>query len=145
MRRLILAILLLPSVLFAQENKPPVATIERLAWLAGNWRQEKAGRLTDEQWMAPAGGVMLGMSRTVAKGKVLEHEFLQLRAGPGGELFYIAMPSRQKEAAFQAASASIRVCRGRRSRKMPDSVITTSMRGLPSSASGIRSAPDSRP
>jgi hypothetical protein len=44
-------------------------------------------------------------------------------------------------AAFSAASASIRVCSGSRSRKMPDSVITTSMRGRPSSSSGIRSAP----
>lgn len=85
----------------AQEQSP-VATIERLAWLAGSWRQEKAGRVTDEQWMAPAGGVMLGMSRTVAKGKVVELGFLQIRAGPGGELFYVAQPQRQKEAAFKA-------------------------------------------
>jgi hypothetical protein len=38
-----------------------------------------------------------------------------------------------------------RICSGSRSRKMPDSVMTTSMRGRPSSASGISSAPASRP
>ncbi|HEX2862750.1 MAG TPA: DUF6265 family protein, partial [Lacunisphaera sp.] len=59
------------------------------------------GQVGDEQWMAPAGGVMLGMSRTVAKGKVVTHEFLQIREGPGGELFLVAQPSRQKEAAFR--------------------------------------------
>ncbi len=41
------------------------------------------------------------MSRTVAKGRVAEHEFMQIRVGPGGDLFFIAQPSGQKEAAFK--------------------------------------------
>lgn len=102
---LLAGLLLLPVQ--AQEQKP-AATIERLAWLAGSWRLEKAGRIVDEQWMAPAGGVMLGMSRTVAKGKVVESEFIQIRPGPGGELFFVAQPSGQKEAAFQAVSQTDR-------------------------------------
>lgn len=86
----------------AKGGKPaPPPAITRLAWLAGHWRLEKAGRVVEEQWMAPAGGVMLGMGRTVAKGKVVEYEFTQIREGPGGELFYIAQPSGQKEAAFK--------------------------------------------
>lgn len=88
----------------AQVPAPVVATINRLGWLAGDWRMERAGRVVDEHWMAPAGGVMLGMSRTVAKGKVVEHEFVQIREGPGGELFFVALPSRQKEATFKALS-----------------------------------------
>jgi hypothetical protein len=43
---------------------------------------------------------MLGMARTVAKGRLVEYEFVQIREGPGGDLFYIAQPSGQKEAAF---------------------------------------------
>lgn len=86
----------------AQERKPVGApTLARLGWLAGSWRSEKAGRVIDEQWMTASGGAMLGMARTVAKGKEIEHEFLQIREGPGGELFYIALPSRQQEAAFK--------------------------------------------
>ncbi|RXK56266.1 hypothetical protein ESB00_10440 [Oleiharenicola lentus] len=103
--RLLLA-LLLPLAAFAQEQKPSGFALDRLAWLAGSWRMERAGRVTDEQWMAPAGGVMLGMSRTVAKGKVVEHEFLQIRSGPGGELYYVALPARQKEATFKVATQS---------------------------------------
>ncbi|MDQ5979676.1 MAG: hypothetical protein QG602_2651 [Verrucomicrobiota bacterium] len=94
----------LALVATAQEQKPGGFALDRLAWLAGDWRLERAGRVTDEQWMAPAGGVMLGMSRTVAKGKVAEHEFLQLREGPGGDLFYVALPARQKEATFKAVT-----------------------------------------
>jgi hypothetical protein len=56
--------------------------------------------------MAPAAGVMLGMSRTIARGKVVAHEFIQIREGPGGALYFIAMPSGQKEAAFQIVSLS---------------------------------------
>jgi hypothetical protein len=105
---LIVALLLPGNALAADEAKrgkpaPPPA-IAKLAWLAGTWRMEKNGRVIDEQWMAPAAGVMLGMSRTIAKGRVSEHEFMQIREGPGGELFFVAQPSGQKEAAFQIKS-----------------------------------------
>jgi hypothetical protein len=96
-----LAALSASVVAFAQDPKAAPASLSRLAWLAGSWRMEKGGRVVDEQWMAPAGGVMLGMARTVAKGKVIEYEFTQIREGPGGELFYIAQPAKQKEAAFK--------------------------------------------
>ncbi len=90
-----------------KSGKPaPPPAIGRLGWLAGSWRMEKGGRVIDEQWMAPAGGVMLGMGRTIAKGRVMEHEFLQIREGPGGDLFYIAQPSGQPEATFQITSLS---------------------------------------
>ena len=48
-------------------------------------------------------------------------------------------------AARKDASASRRICMGSRSRKMPDKVMTTSMRGRPSSAKGISCAPAKRP
>jgi hypothetical protein len=97
---------LLPSALPAADPKKPgknpaPPAIEQVAWLAGSWRMEQAGRVVEEQWMAPAADVMLGMSRTVAKGRVTGHEFMQIRVGPGGDLFYVAQPSGQKEAAFQ--------------------------------------------
>ena len=95
---------LLTTTLVAQETTVLTPSLERLRWLAGDWRMERAGRVVDEHWMAPSGGVMLGMSRTVAKGKMVEYEFTQIREGPGGDLFYVAMPARQKEAAFKALS-----------------------------------------
>lgn len=90
-----------------KSGKPaPPPTIAKLGWLAGSWRMEKGGRVIDEHWMAPAAGVMLGMGRTVAKGRVMEHEFLQIREGPGGELFFIAQPSGQSPGTFQLKSIS---------------------------------------
>jgi uncharacterized protein DUF6265 len=96
----------LPAMARAADKKkaaPPPA-ISRLVWLAGDWRMERNSRVVDEHWMAPGAGVMLGMVRTVMKGRVLEHGFLQIREGPGGDLFYVAQLSGQKEAAFQLSS-----------------------------------------
>jgi len=86
-------------------DKPaPMPQLVKLEWLAGSWRMEKAGRVVEEQWMKPSGGVMLGMSRTVVKGRMVAYEFMQIREGPGGTLFFVAQPSGQKEAAFQLLS-----------------------------------------
>ena len=102
--RWLLGLALLTPALHAVKPEPPkptaVAVLNQLTWLAGKWRSEKAGRVVDEQWMSPAAGVMLGMARTILRGKVTEHEFMQVREGPGGALFFIAQPSGQKEAAF---------------------------------------------
>lgn len=81
------------------------SALERAAWLAGCWAREgRAEPGTVEQWMAPAGGVMLGMARTVRGGKVVEHEFLDLRADTEGRLQYTATPSAQPRASFALLS-----------------------------------------
>ncbi len=108
LRCAVLVLLAATGLWAADPKKPakpaPPPAVEKVAWLAGSWRLEKSGRVVEEQWMAPAGGIMLGMGRTVAKGRTLEHEFMQIREGPGGVLFFIAQPSGQKEAAFQVRS-----------------------------------------
>lgn len=79
--------------------------LERLSWLAGCWaREDKAEPGTVEQWMAPAGGSMLGMARTVRGGRTIEHEFVDIRAGADGRLRYTAAPSGQPRASFALLS-----------------------------------------
>ena len=82
----------------AQEQKP---SLNDFAWLSGCWERSGKGREVVEQWMKPAGDLMLGMSRTIANGKAREFEFLQLRQKEDGEIFYVAIPSGQKEAWFK--------------------------------------------
>ena len=55
--------------------------------------------------MAPAGGSMLGMSRTVADGKTREFEFMRIAQEESGGVFFIAHPSGQKEARFKLIKA----------------------------------------
>ncbi len=71
------------------------------AWLAGCWAQERGERGSIEMWMPPAGGAMLGMSRTIRDGKAAAHEFMQIRAASNA-LVFIALPSNQREATFTA-------------------------------------------
>jgi hypothetical protein len=78
-----------------------------LSWMAGCWRQESASRVVEEMWMLPRADGMLGMSRTVAKGRIVDHEFLQIRVHDG-RLVYIAKPARQPEATFTARSVGAR-------------------------------------
>jgi hypothetical protein len=73
-------------------------------FLAGCWRAERGGRTVDEQWMSPSGTSMLGMSRTVAGGKTVEYEFLQIRQQADG-VYYVAKPSGQPEASFKLVKA----------------------------------------
>jgi Domain of unknown function (DUF6265) len=77
----------------------PAATIDQAGWIAGCWSRQTGDRSTEEHWMKPAGGTMLGMSRTIAKGRTSEHEFLRI-IELNGTLAYVALPSGQKEATF---------------------------------------------
>jgi hypothetical protein len=74
-------------------------SIEQLAWLAGCWVFEGKDRVVEERWMEPAGGTMLGVSRTVAGGKTVAFEFLRIEERQAG-LTYVALPSGQRQAEF---------------------------------------------
>jgi hypothetical protein len=74
--------------------------VARLGWLHGCWQAAGAEAGSGEQWMAAAGGTVLGMSRTVRKGKTTEYEFLQIRETEPGKLAYIAMPSGRPPTTF---------------------------------------------
>jgi hypothetical protein len=76
------------------------ATIDDLAWLAGQWASEDAEPGSGEVWTAPAGGTMLGTSRTVSEGRTVAHEFLLIRETGDGGLEFVARPSGQAGAAF---------------------------------------------
>jgi len=90
-------ILLWCGIALAQEKK---ATIADFAWLAGCWDGSGEKREALEQWMKPSGQTLLGMSRTVANGKTVAYEFMQIRE-QDGEIFFIAQPSGQAEASFK--------------------------------------------
>ncbi|WP_133703374.1 DUF6265 family protein [Roseateles toxinivorans] len=77
-----------------------------LSWLSGCWASEGGEPGSVEHWLPPAGGTMLGLSRTVKKGKTVAHEFMQIRASAEGRLVYIALPSGQKETTFTLDSAA---------------------------------------
>jgi hypothetical protein len=80
--------------------------VSAAAWLGGCWvATSPTGRTTEEMWMRPAGGTMLGMSRSVREGIATGYEFLLLRS-VDGRLVYSAHPSGQAPADFQVTEVS---------------------------------------
>ncbi len=83
----------------------PSASVRELAWLSGCWQVEGSEPGSIEQWMAPAGDSLIGMSRTISGGKTVFFEFLQIRAkaqnpqiaqravGQNQTLVFIAQPN----------------------------------------------------
>jgi hypothetical protein len=78
--------------------------VTALAWMAGCWAPEQGDAGSIEHWLPPAGGTMLGVSRTVKNGRTVAFEFMQLRVNAQGKLVFIALPSGQKETTFVASS-----------------------------------------
>lgn len=92
------------GILAASSTFAAESDVTSLAWLAGCWSPEKGEAGSVEQWLSPAGGTMLGMSRTVKNGRTVEFEFMQLRTNAEGKLVFVALPSGQKETIFVASA-----------------------------------------
>lgn len=84
-RLLITAALILAPSLLAQDK------VDRLAWLAGHWSGAAGKALTEEHWISPAGGAMLGLSRTIARQRMASFEFLRIEERTDG-VYYVAQP-----------------------------------------------------
>jgi hypothetical protein len=80
-------------------------TIDRVKWLQGCWQSMRGEATIEEQWMAPRGGTMLGMGRTIRGGKTVKYELVLIKE-QAGALAYEAHPSGQPSATFLATSAS---------------------------------------
>ncbi|HEX2120831.1 MAG TPA: DUF6265 family protein, partial [Thermoanaerobaculia bacterium] len=94
MRRLLLLVFLaLP--LSAADLK-----VEDVAWIAGHWTATD----TEEVWLAPRGGLMTGMSRTVKNGRA-SFEFIRIQETKDG-VFYFAQPGGRPAVAFRLVEAT---------------------------------------
>jgi hypothetical protein len=83
----------------------PNPTVNDVGWITGCWEYTRGTRHVTEQWMAPEGATMMGVSRTVNSGRTTEWEFLIVREGAKG-LEYVAKPSGQAEAVFTSSLVS---------------------------------------
>lgn len=89
---------------FTQENKK--VTLQDLGWMTGCWKA-KAGESTVnniEQWMKPAGNVMLGLGVELKKGKAVSYEYMRIEAQDNGDLVYTVKPHQKPEVSFTLSS-----------------------------------------
>jgi Domain of unknown function (DUF6265) len=67
-------------------------TISDLGWMAGDWQTASTGRaVSEEHWTRPAGGSMIGISRTLVGDRTASFEFLRLEER-GDSIYYVASP-----------------------------------------------------
>jgi hypothetical protein len=93
------------ALIAAGTTGPQSDALARLHWLAGCWELSRGTRTTLEMWMPPAGGVMLGASRTLSAGVLREWEQLRLSVRDG-RVIYTATPSAQAQTEFTASAVS---------------------------------------
>lgn len=79
--------------------------IERVAWLQGCWQIVSPRRIVEENWTAPRGGNMMGVSRTIRGDSLVEYELVVVRE-QGATLTYQAHPSGQPSAVFTAKTVT---------------------------------------
>jgi hypothetical protein len=97
--------------------------LAQLLWLAGCWERTAGERIVEEVWMAPRGGAMLGMSRTVVGGTLREYEHTRIEERDG-LLVFTASPSGQATASFTAIEVgAARVVFENRAHDFPQRVI----------------------
>ena len=85
---------------------PEGATVLALSWLAGAWRTSGTPEV-EEYWSRPKAGLMIGMGRTVVRGKTVETESLRIEETSTG-IDYVARPAGASETRFKLVRASER-------------------------------------
>ncbi len=72
-----------------------VPSISGLQFMAGPWHTKAGkdkGAITEEVWMAPRGGTMLGVSRVTNKNRTVFWEQLRIEERAGDGVYYVASP-----------------------------------------------------
>jgi hypothetical protein len=80
------------------QDKPK---IDQLGFMTGCWAFSAGGQNTEEYWTKPAGGTMLGLSRTVAGGKTVFSEYAQIREQDGVLTYIVQLKLAAATTAFK--------------------------------------------
>jgi hypothetical protein len=80
------------------------ASLADLAWMSGSWSSTQEGKVSEEHWTAPAGGMMLGVHRDV-DGATAAFEFLRIEQS-GDAITYLASPRGKPATPFALVESS---------------------------------------
>ncbi|MFY9554712.1 MAG: DUF6265 family protein [Blastocatellia bacterium] len=80
--------------------------VDQLEWISGCWASDDGKERIEEVWMKPAGQSMIGMSRTVAGGKTVFTEHIQIRENNGQMAYIVAIGMGAKPVVFKLLKSS---------------------------------------
>jgi len=94
MKRLLTGLAFVACTLLAVCAPTEREGLAKLSWMAGHWSGTDSGVEMEEAWLAPKGGVMLGVHRDVAskEDKLMSFEYLRIEQRESA-LIYVASPS----------------------------------------------------
>ncbi len=81
------------------------ADIATLGWIAGHWEGPVGRAQSEEHWIAPAAGAMLGVSRTIVKDRMVAFEFLRIEKRADG-IYYVAQPGGRPPTDFKLTQST---------------------------------------
>jgi hypothetical protein len=82
--------------------EPPSPALSTLSWMTGYWTGGDGDAIIEEIWLAPSGGVMVGVHRDVSGPDDVFYEYLRIVSRPLEGIYYVAKPSNQPSAEFKA-------------------------------------------
>src|SRR3712207_5782347 len=68
----------------------PARSVDDLRWLSGPWTTGSGEEWTEEQWMAPRGGMMLGTNRSGKGAKATGFEYMRIAEDDQGRISFWA-------------------------------------------------------
>ena len=101
MRKLLFLAGLILTPAFSQAT----GEVADLGWMAGHWAGPVGRAHAEEHWIAPAGGAMLGVSRTIARDRMVGFEFLRIEKRAAG-VFYVAQPGGRPPTDFKLTQST---------------------------------------
>lgn len=101
---LLLLVTLLATATLRSQEAPEVGSVETLSWLTGCWRQSGEGRVFEECWLEPDGGMLLGVNRMVDDEGGTFFEFLRIADSDSGPVYW-ASPLGREAVPFRAVSS----------------------------------------
>jgi len=75
--------------------------VDKLAFMSGCWAVQMGPLTIEEQWSRPAGGIMLGASRTLKADKAVFHEFIRIEEREGAILYTPRVGGSSKPVSFK--------------------------------------------
>src|SRR6266478_7506566 len=95
--------LLLTLSISAQTTKP---SLDQLSFMTGCWAFQSSDSETEEYWTKPAGGAMLGLSRTVKAGRTIFTEYTQIREQNGALSMFVQLGLAKSQTEFRLTKLS---------------------------------------
>ena len=96
----LIKLLTLASIFTSSAFSQATSELADLGWITGHWSGPVGRANSEEHWIAPAGGAMFGVSRTIAKDRVVAFEFLRIEKRSDG-IFYVAQPGGRPPTEFK--------------------------------------------